>query len=468
MHATGASHGGQPPVPVTACAGACPAATALLGLDGVLVLAVTPDCGDWTVVDVATDSAAGADVCPGCGVRALRGKEQVVTTPKDSYLGDVQIRLRWHKTRWFCGNPACGRRSFTEATPAVGPRRRMTTRMRRRLGACVGEEMMPVSAVAERYRVCERTVARAFTSYADTELAALAEHAPPAQAAGVDEFRRGKPAYGTDPDTGEQAKTRSEWFTHLVDLESGGTIGLAEGRTADVETRLLAGHAARLHQLRHLAMDCSNTYRSGAPAGVIVVADPFHLVKIANRKIDEAFRRLAYRTGRSYQELGLPRPLHTMLRHNAETIDPAHLDIIVDTLDADSDGQQIATVWIAKEHLRDLLALRITKTHVSPAPSAVRDKLASFYLWCADHADIPEAASLARTIDKWQQPVINAVLTGYSNAKAEAHNRTAKLVARTARGLTNPEHQKRRVMMATTRQARRAIHRRSHNVARPP
>src|SRR6266571_549759 len=61
---------GQPPVPVTACAGACPAATALLGLDGVLVLAVTPDCGDWTVVDVATDPAAGADVCPGGGAAA--------------------------------------------------------------------------------------------------------------------------------------------------------------------------------------------------------------------------------------------------------------------------------------------------------------------------------------------------------------------------------------------------------------
>jgi transposase len=31
---------------------------------------------------------------------------------------------------------------------------------------------------------------------------------------------------------------------------------------------------------------------------------------------------------------------------------------------------------------------------------------------------------LASTIEKWQQQVIDAVLTGYSNAKAEAHNRT--------------------------------------------
>lgn len=83
--------------------------------------------------------------------------------------------------------------------------------------------------------------------------------------------------------------------------------------------------------------------------------------------------------------------------------------------------------------LRRLLALRITRTHVSPAPSASRDRLATFYLACADAAEVPEVASLAKTISKWQEPVISAVLTGYSNAKAEAHNRTAKLVARAAR-----------------------------------
>jgi transposase len=116
-------------------------------------------------------------------------------------------------------------------------------------------------------------------------------------------------------------------------------------------------------------------------------------------------------------------------------------------------------------------ALRAAKTHVTPTPSAVRDKLASFYAWCADHHDIREAKTLAETGSKWQQPVIDAVLTGYSNAKAEAHNRTAKLVARNARGFANPETQARRVRMATTRtarQARRRPPRRSRKVARAP
>ena len=113
-------------------------------------------------------------------------------------------------------------------------------------------------------------------------------------------------------------------------------------------------------------MDLSATYRSGANDGVTLIADAFHLVKLANRKIDDAFRRLGYRTEHPHEELGLPRPLHYMLRYNIETLDHAHLATIIGVLDADSDGQQIAAVWIAKEHLRDILALRATEDFRAP------------------------------------------------------------------------------------------------------
>jgi transposase len=312
--------------------------------------------------------------------------------------------------------------------------------------------------------VSERTAQAAFGDYADKQLADLREQSGPVEAAGIDEFRRGvsRPASG-----GREA--RSEWFTHLVDLESGGTLGLAQERTGEAGKSLVKDHEGTL---RYLAMDLSAPYRSTVPAGVTVIADPFHLVKLANRKIDDAFRRLSCRTQHSHEELGLPRPLHYMLRHNIETISPDHLGVIIDALDGDGDGQQIAAVWIAKEQLRNLLALRRTRTRVTPAPSAVRDRLASFYLWCADHQHIPELRTLASTIEKWQQPVIDAVLTGHSNAKAEAHNRTAKLVARTARGFANPDNQSRRVRMATTRTARldpgRPPRRRSRKDTGPP
>jgi transposase len=458
VDATGCPGRAQAALP--GCAPWCPAATTLLGLDGVAVTAVTQAEDGWTVVDVITAPGQEDDArrCPDCGAPAAAVKETVTTTPRDIYIGDRQILLRWRKKRWICGNQECGRKTFTESLPAVPARARLTSRLRTRLGEAIGDDLMPAATAGCRYGVSDRTAALAFTAYAEAQLAGLDEQQEPGEAAGIDEFRRGAPG-----------QARDQWFTHLVDLGSGGTLGLAQGRTAEAEKDLLDGYAGRL---RYLAMDLSATYRSGAPAGATPIADAFHLVKLANRKIDDAFRRLGYRTEHPHEELGLPRPLHYMLRYNIETLTEGQLATIIGVLDGDADGQQIAAAWIAKEQLRALLALRATKTHVTPAPSAVRDKLASFYLWCADHHDIPEIKTLASTIEKWQQPVIDAVLTGYSNAKAEAHNRTAKLVARNARGFANPANQARRVRMATTRAARaarrRRPRRRSREVARAP
>ena len=451
MDATGSA---GPAQPAPGCAPGCAAATALLGIEGLVVTAVTQPADGQTLVEVITDPAfEAARCCPQCGKPASRVKERPRTAPRDMFIGDRQVLLDWRKTRWHCGTPGCEQGTFTESLPAVRHRSRLTTRLRTRLGEAVGDDLMPAAAAARRYGVADRTAARAFTAYADAQLADLDQQQGPVQAAGIDEFRRGAPADRTDPQTGEVTKTRSEWLTHLVDLGTGGTLGLAEGRTAAAEKGLLAGHAGTL---RYLAMDMSGGYRSGVPDGVTLIVDAFHLVKLANKRIDDAFRRLGYRTEHSHEELGLPRPLHYMLRYNIENLSPGHLTAIIGALDADADGQQIAAVWIAKEQLRDLLALRVTRTHVTPAPSAVRDKLASFYTWCADNDSVPEIKTLAMTIDKWQKPLIDAVLTGYSNAKAETHNRTAKLVARNARGFANPQNQARRVRMATTRAARQA------------
>jgi transposase len=422
----------------------------LLGLPGLVVTKVAEDEEGQVTVHVEThpDLREQARECHGCGMRGII-KDRPVTEPRDVPRGSRVIRLHWRKMRLECTNADCPVVTFTEWLPAVPPRARLTGRERDQIGADVGDDLLSAAAAARRHGVSERTAQAAFDGYADAQPADLDEQSGPVEAAGIDEFRRGasRPASG-----GREA--RPEWFTHLVDLGTGGTLGLAQERTGAAGKSLVKDHEGTL---RYLTMDLSAPYRSTAPDGVTVIADPFHLVQLANRKIDAAFRRLSYRTEHSHEDLGLPRPLHYMLRHNIETISPDHLGIIIDTLDGDGDGQQIAAVWIAKEQLRRLLAPRSAKTGVTPAPSAVRDRLAAFYLWCGDHEHIPELRTLASTIEKWQQPVIDAILTGYSNAKAEAHNRTAKLVARTARGFANPANQARRVRMATTRAARLGI-----------
>ena len=85
----------------------------------------------------------------------------------------------------------------------------------------------------------------------------------------------------------------------------------------------------------------------------------------------------------------------------------------------------------------------------------MRGRLFRFYDWCAQNDDIPELLTLARTISRWEQELVCAVLTGVTNARSESLNRIAKLEARMAHSFLNPANQRRRIRTACTRGTRR-------------
>ena len=137
-------------------------------------------------------------------------------------------------------------------------------------------------------------------------------------------------------------------------------------------------------------------------------------------------------------------------------------------MDRDRYGQEIAAAWIAKEKLRDVLNLRARVTGSGPCERQVRDRLSAFYDWCAQHDDIPELVTLARTVSRWEDELTAAVITGVTNAASESLNRLAKLEARLAYGFRNPLNQRRRVRIACTRgyrrRSRHATSTRTHSV----
>lgn len=87
-----------------------------------MVSAVTQTGDGWTVVDVLTapERAGAAQCCPDCGARAAV-KEMVTTTPRDVYLGDRQILLRWRKRRWECQNQDCEPKPSPSRCPPSRP-----------------------------------------------------------------------------------------------------------------------------------------------------------------------------------------------------------------------------------------------------------------------------------------------------------------------------------------------------------
>jgi transposase len=75
-------------------------------------------------------------------------------------------------------------------------------------------------------------------------------------------------------------------------------------------------------------------------------------------------------------------------------------------------GQTLLTAWIAKESLRNLLALARTGAD----PHRVGHPRWKVLTWCAD-SDISEVRQLAITVDRWWPEIAAFIDTGHSNAK---------------------------------------------------
>jgi transposase len=161
----------------------------LFGLPGVRVARVEQDEFGERVVHVETAPGGSASGCPDCGVVSTSAKEYPTTAPRDIPYGERGISVRWHKTRWRCQELSCARGSFTEAIEELPPGWRTTGRLRRAIGAAVGDACRSVAEVAEAYEVKWPTAHAAFVEYADARQAAP----EPTAVLGIDETRRGSP-----------------------------------------------------------------------------------------------------------------------------------------------------------------------------------------------------------------------------------------------------------------------------------
>ncbi len=90
-------------------------ASALLGMDGFVVLAQSEEDRELYVLVETTATVAG---CPSCGVKAT-GHGRSVVQVRDLPAGGRPVRLVWRKRRWICTDPDCDAKSFTEQTPEI-------------------------------------------------------------------------------------------------------------------------------------------------------------------------------------------------------------------------------------------------------------------------------------------------------------------------------------------------------------
>jgi transposase len=422
--------------------------TLLLGLDGVVVERVELDPDGCRVVHLATAEDRPV-VCPSCRTASASPKGWVTTRPRD-LPGPAPARLEWRKRRWRCRQPGCPRASFTESIPQLPPRARLTARLRAAAGQAVAVGGATITQAARDHGVSWPVVA---ASFAERATALLPPTPEPVTVLGIDETRRGRARLARNPETGKLEQLADRWHTGFIDLTGGqGLLGQVEGRAAtDAGQWLAAQTPAWRNSVQVVAIDMCAAYRAAVrehlPAATLVV-DHFHVVQLANQTLSQVRRRAtATLRGRRVRaadpEYGIRRRL---LRNREDLTDTKLADMWNRLIDLGAPGEQILTAWIAKENLRELLAL--ARTH--PARHEISARLHAFYQWCAD-ADIPELHRLAGTIEAWW-PQIEAFLhTGVTNAASEGINRVIKLEARNAYGFRNPTNQRLRSRCATTR-----------------
>ena len=326
-------------------------AEAMLGLAGFTVLKVTE--GEDEVV-IAVETTASVTGCWSCGVLA-ECQDRVRVDIRDLTCFGRPARLVWSKRRWRCRELECPAKTWTERSVHVPPRALLTCRAG--IEACrqVGELARPVSGVADELGVCWWTV-----------MHAVERHGRPL----VEDPARVGPVVALGVDETSFLKANREhpviYATGLVDLDAKLVIDMVKGNAAkDLRRWCASADQDWLKGIKVVATDLAESYRAGLSPHLdhaVRVADPFHVVRVANRCLDTVRRRvqndLLGHRGRKEDPLYRIRKL---LLSGAERLDERGSSRMLLGLRLGDPDDAVLGAWLAKESVRDVYHRRLSR-----------------------------------------------------------------------------------------------------------
>lgn len=394
----------------------------MIGLCDVVFL--DGDDGPGDVARIHVETAARPVRCPACGVVA-RVKDRSQVELIDLPLFGRPSRLVWHKRRFVCIDADCEMGSWTEVDHRIaGPRQVLTARAGRWATVQVGRRARSVTEVAQDLGCDWHTVNDTVVAFGEALLCADTERIGALSALGLDEVLmvRSGPFH------------RQHFSTQLVDVRRGQLLDVVAGRSSVEPMAWLAerGQAFR-DGIEYGTIDLSGPYRRVFEVMVpsaTLVADPFHVCKLANTKLDECRRRVQNETlgHRGHKSDPLYR-CRRLLTRAKERLDDQGKEKLAGLLRAGDPRGDVATMYEAKEAVRELYA------HADP-------DLALEWVTQLGHdlqdADYPvEARSLGRTLIRWKNQIAAWHQAQVTNGPTEAVNNLIKRVKRAAFGFVS-------------------------------
>jgi transposase len=236
---------------------------------------------------------------------------------------------------------------------------------------------------------------------------------------------------------------RTIYVTGLVDLDRKRIIDMVEGNSAvDLRRWCGAQDSAWIRAVRLVATDLAESDRAGTSPHLdhaIRVADPFHVVRVANRCVDKVRRRVQNETlgHRGRKDDPLYRIRKLLLAGYERLDDRGHDRVLLGLRQGDPRGELLGA-WLAKESVRDV--------YLTDDVKEARVLLDKAIVGCkAD--EVEEIRSLGDTLERWRTEILNHHRTGTSNGPTEGLNLCVKKVKRAGRGFTCFEHYRLRVLL---------------------
>jgi transposase len=415
------------------------------GAAGFEVLDIADD-GVELVIEVETTAVIVG--CSGCGTRAVP-KDRRWVTLRDAPAGRRCVRVRWRKRIWRCPEPDCEVNTWTEQAELADPRRVLTTGAAEwatdRVEALEGTP----ASIARGFGLSWSTVWSAVERIGGGRVQTPTEIGP-AEMVGFDETVM-SPA---------SRRRRRRFVTAVVDVGSGRLLDVFEGRDA----KHLRAWMARmplswLSMIRVVSVDPHEGYRgavlnpdpvSGRPsplAGVAIVVDPFHIVRLSNDALTRCRHRVQQETFEHRGWKGDPLyDVRKLLLLGAERVDDRGWERIHAALDAGDPAGEVRDCWVAKEKVRSV--------YLTEDPQLAAARLNDAAAWCAEAECGPELRRLAKVLRRWRDQILAHHSTGASNGPVEAMNLLIKQVKRSGRGFRSFANYRLRILLAGGRRQR--------------
>jgi transposase len=338
----------------------------------------------------------------------------------------------WRQVRWHCPDPACPVGSWmqTDERIVVG-HRGITDRAARWACEQVGRHGRTVAEVAADLGCDWHTVNRAVISYG-LALVDDPERIGPVTTLGLDEtaFVRLGPY------------RHRLWSTQLVG--DGQLLDVVQGRDAAAACDWLARQPQQWRDaIEWVTLDLAGSYRSVADTmlpDADQVADPFHVVRAANQRLDDTRRRVQQQVlghrGRKPDPLYRTRRLLVMAD---ERLNDQARERRRGLLAAGDPRGEVADAWMAKEAVREIYRIG--------DPDLALEWVTELAATLNDRVYCPEVRRLGRMLARWAPQIAAWHRSRASNGPVEAINGLAKRIKRVAFGITNWTHWRVRVLL---------------------